>query len=290
MDWRSLPPLSALRAFAAYAQTGSVEQAGALLNVSHAAISQQLRALESHTGLALLDRSGRSMVLTETGQALARAVEDGFGQIGQAVNALTGAEAVRPLHVTTTPSFASYWLMPRLAGFRAEAPGVDLMLNPTPQLADPAPGDIDVAIRYGDGNWPGFESEMLVPSPIVVVGAPSLVEDVARLSPSDLTRYPWLQELGSNEASRWLQKKGVQDAPPAGVVSVPGNLMIDGARAGQGVAVTTFVAVADDVAAGRLNILFQEEDTNGYHIVTIPGVPRPPLRAFLRWLRREGRK
>ena len=131
MDWRSLPSLSALRAFAALAETGSFTRAGAALNVSHAAISQQVRALEERLGVALLPRDGRRGVLTPAGERLAAALEAGFGGIARAVDELTGADADRPLHVSTTPAFAANWLMPRLASFRHEHPEVELMLNPT---------------------------------------------------------------------------------------------------------------------------------------------------------------
>ena len=107
MDWRSLPPLSALRAFAAFAETGNVVEAGAALGVSHAAVSQQLKALEQHLDAALLDRSGRGLRLTATGEQLAAALRLGFEAMGAAVAEITGAQADRPLHISTTPTFAS---------------------------------------------------------------------------------------------------------------------------------------------------------------------------------------
>lgn len=290
MNWAALPPLSALRAFAAYAETGSVQQAGARLNVSHAAISQQIRALESHTGLALLNRSGRSMALTPDGQALAYVLSEAFGQIAETVEALTGADAERPLHIACTPSFASNWLMPRLASFRADSPDVEIMIDPNPARTDPAPGGVDVALRYGRGPWPGLEHEPLMDAPLVVVGAPDLFPDGPPGHPEALLRVPWIQELGTNETSRWLEARGVTARHAASVTHVPGNLMIDGVRQGQGIAVTTRLAVEHDLAAGTLLALFEDSDPQGYNIVTRPGVPRAPLATFLRWLRREAAK
>ncbi|WGW03866.1 LysR family transcriptional regulator [Tropicibacter oceani] len=287
MNWSSLPPLSALRAFAAYAQTGSVAQAGAALNVTHAAVSQQMRALETHLGLSLLDRSARSLSLTPEGEILARALLDGFGQLIQTVEALTGADAGRPLHVACTPSFAANWLMPRLAGFRALCPDVELMINPDPRLTDPAPGGVDVALRYGTGPWKGLDSRLLMRAPLVVVGAPSLFQSGLPQTPRDLVTVPWLQELGQNETSRWLETRGIVGQRLASVTHVPGNLMIDGVRSGQGIAIATRIAVAEDLRAGRLLALFEDAGDAGYHIVTAPGVTRPALRDFIRWLRRE---
>src|SRR5688572_1443612 len=107
----ALPPLAALRALAAFAETGSVVAAGAVLNVSHPAVSQQLRALETHLGVALFDRGGRGLRLTAGGERLAAAVTAGFAQMVRAVEELTGADADRPLMVTTTAAFASGWLL-----------------------------------------------------------------------------------------------------------------------------------------------------------------------------------
>ncbi|SMC50160.1 LysR family transcriptional regulator [Primorskyibacter flagellatus] len=289
MDWRSLPPLSALRAFSAYAETGSVVAAGSALNVSHAAISQQLRSLETHMDVRLLDRSGRTLALTAEGQQLADALAAGFGRIWQTVEALTGAHASRALQVATTPSFASHWLMPRLASFRVAHPDIDIMINPSPALTDPTPGGVDVALRYGAGKWPGLEAEMLVPSSLMVVAAPSLIGDFFPTRPQELTDYPWLQELGTTESSHWLARHGVTDTRVKGVIHVPGNLMLDGARNGQGIAVSTRVSVEEDIRAGRLRLLFEDKQDEGYHIVTAPGIIRPALRDFIHWLRREAR-
>ncbi len=290
VNWLTLPPIAALRAFAAYAETGSVAAAGAALNVSHAAISQQLRALESHMGVALLDRSARQMALTPEGAALARTLGEAFGRISETVEALTGAEEARPLHIACTPSFAASWLMPRLSGFRADVPGLELVIQPSPALTDPAPGGIDVALRYGCGHWPGLESEPLLPASLVVVGAPALFPDGPPETPEALARVPWLQELGTTEATRWLERHGVIRDRRGTVVHVPGNLMLDGVRQGQGVAVMTRLSVAAELAAGQVLAMFEDTGDAGYHIVTRPGVQRPPLRAFLRWLRREAAK
>jgi LysR family glycine cleavage system transcriptional activator len=289
MIWRNLPPLSALRAFAAFAQTGSVVEAGNALNVSHAAISQQMRNLEDHLGLRLLDRSGRALALTAEGQVLAETLLEGFGRIGQTVSALTGADEDRPLTISTTPSFAAHWLMARIPGFRDKHPAIEIMINADARLTDPKPGQIDVCIRYGNGNWPGLECDMLMPTAIVAVAAPSLLAGHQPESPDELVDYPWLQEIGTSEASRWLAEQGVTNARISNILHAPGNLMLDGARSGQGVAVTARTWVEEDVRAGRLVCLFESPHGQGYHLVTAPGIARAPLRAFLAWVRREAR-
>ena len=289
MDWRSLPSLSALRAFAALAETGSFTRAGAALNVSHAAISQQVRALEERLGVALLPRDGRRGVLTPEGERLAAALEAGFGGIARAVDELTGADADRPLHVSTTQAFAANWLMPRLASFRHEHPEVELMLNPTHLNVDIAPGGVDVAIRYGQGGWRGLDSELLIHTTFVLVGAPSLVGTSRRIDDlRDILHLPWLQELGTNEMSAWLLEHGIVAERKANVIHLPGHLVLEAVRNGEGVSLSTRVNVERDLAAGRVVVLHEEDAPGrGYHIVTRPGVQRPPLKAFIAWLHRQ---
>lgn len=284
-----MPPLSALRAFCAYAEAGSVTGAGAALNVSHAAISQQLRALETHLGLALLDRSARAMVLTADGERLAQALRTGFGEIARGVDDLTGRNAARPLHITTTPGLASSWLLPRLADFRARHPDIDLVIDPTPALRTIGPHDAEIGIRYGNGTWPGLDAQLLLSSPVAVVASPQLCAGRRIEGVADLADLPWLQELGTTEATGFLEKHGVARVTSVGLTSLPGNLMLDAARDGQGVAVIARVFVEPDIAAGRLTLLFQDEEREGYFLVTHPGVQRPAARAFAAWAVRQGK-
>jgi len=286
MDWRDLPPLTALRAFAALAETGSTVAAGDKLNVSHAAVSQQLKALEGHMGLALVNRSGRQLELSPEGRQLADALETGFGTIARAVAVLTGAEADRPLHIATTPMLASAWLMPQLGGFHTAFPGINLVLSTSPKVEPMDEGGIDVALRYGDGNWPGLESEPLFLSPMVVVAAPSLVGDTEFRCLDQLADYPWLMDAGLSEANNWLSGIGTLDKLSKGSIQLPGNLLLDGARDGQGIAVTIRAFSEKDIAAGRLRMLFESDTVKGYHIVTRPGVQRETVKTFLKWLRK----
>jgi len=289
MDWRDLPPLTALRSFAAFAETGSVVAAGDALGVSHAAISQQLRSLEAHLDVALLNREGRAMTLTAEGEQLANTLHSGFGAMIDTIRLITGARDDRPLHISTTPTFAATWLMPRLPKFRELHPEVDLMLNPTPEVVNLSPDGIDCAIRYGSGTWPGLEAKMLLRSPMVVLGAPSLIGTGVLPRLEDLTDFPWLEEFGTTEASRWLTQRGLKRQLGHGLTQVPGNLLLDGVRDGQGVAVTVRAFVERDIAAGRLRVIETEEKPEmGYHIVTRPGAMRPVLKDFVKWVKREG--
>jgi LysR family glycine cleavage system transcriptional activator len=291
MDWRNLPPLSALRAFHALAENGSFTRAGAALNVSHAAVSQQVRALEARLGVELLSRGGRRGTLTPEGERLAEALSAAFLGIGRAVDELTGADALRPLQVTTTSAFAMSWLMPRLSEFRHEHPEIGLMLDPTSELVELGPGGVDVAIRHGRGRWRGLEAELLVQASIVLVAAPSLIGDRRIAEPRDILDLPWLQELGTSEMSSWLAERGVIAPRREDIAHLPGHLVIEGVRSGQGVSLTARVLVEREIADGRLVVLFEDSPPGlGYYIVTRPGVQRPPLRAFVSWLRRHARQ
>lgn len=288
MDWRSLPPLSALRAFSAFAECGNVVGAGDALGVSHAAISQQLRVLEQHLDVALLDRSGRALRLTAQGALLAQALNKGFAQMSEGVAALTGARDERPLHITMTPTFAASWLMPRLAGFRAAHPEIDLMIDPTAKVVSLASDGVDLAIRYGRGHWADVEATLLWESPMVVVGAPGLVEGIPYGDVAAASQLPWIEEMGSSEATNWRKHSDLAQKVAA-TLNVPGNLLLEGARNGLGVAAAVRRFVQGDIDAGRLVVLNEDASRGtGYYIVTRTGVLRPPLKAFVTWLKREG--
>ena len=288
MHWKDLPPLAALRAFSAFSQAGNITSAGGSLNVSHAAISQHIRSLEAHIGVSLVDRSGRGLTLTVEGDQLARALDLGFGAIGAAVQDLKGADAYRPLHVSCTSSFAASWLMPRLPSFQAQHPEINLMLDPSPALVALKPGGIDLAIRYGPGGWSGLDDEMLLASPMVIVAAPTLLKGKTPTTRAELVDYPWMEELGTTESSSWRAANGAEISNRVSRVQVPGNLLLDGVRAGQGIAITVRHFVLDDLRSGRLIELFSEAEESGYHIVTRLNLQRPAAKLFIKWLRRQG--
>ncbi|WP_010139110.1 LysR family transcriptional regulator [Oceanicola sp. S124] len=289
IDWLSLPSLTALRALAALAETGSTVAAGNRLNVSHAAVSQQVKALEEHLGLALVRRGARSLELTEEGRLLADRVLDGMAGIEETVQQLRGEEQARPVLVTCTPTLASYFLMPRLAEYQQAHPEVSLMIDPTPQLRDLGPGGADIALRYGDGNWPGLTTELLVRSPVAVLASPELIPHGIDPGPAELADYPWFQELGTNEASDFLQWQGARLNPTRGVTSLPGNLMVEALRSGRGVGAMAKAFAEEDIRAGRLRLLHEDARKKGYFLLTRPDRLRPAARDFARWLRRQAR-
>ena len=285
MDWRGIPSLAALRAFEAAARTGSIAEAATALNVTHAAISQHVRALEREFGAALLIRGPRGVAPTAAGQVLARALAEGFGRIAKGTAELRGLLAGRPLTVAVTPTFAENWLMPRLGRFWAAHPEVEIALRPSGVLADLARGEADIAIRYGDGDWPGLEVEPLMPADFVVVAAPAL----AATRP-DLRTAPWYFEPYSEELRRWAIGHGLMDEATRIHLNPSNSLTLAAVRAGLGLSAQTRVNVDADLRAGRMAELgaFAEEG-RGYFLVMPPG-PGPAGRAaFVDWIRAEAR-
>ncbi len=292
MDWTRFPPLTGLRAFEAAARNLSFSAAGRELNVSHAAVAQQVKSLESHLGLRLVRRAGRGIAPTPEGALLAGQLTESFGQMAEALRGLTAAEQERPLHVTMTPSFAVSWFLPRMQLFRIAHPGIDLVVNPTVEAIDFASSDCDVAIRFGSGGWQGVEYELLLPSGFVIVASPDLVGKDWRGPPEDLLKFPWLQELGTEEVKLWLAEQGIEMPARAQITDLPGYMVLTALRNGQGVAAAARVFVEDDLAAGHLVALHEEPDdlSAGYYLVWRAGIQRPALKHFLRWIREETRE
>jgi len=282
-----MPPLSALRAFEAAARLRSLSGAARELNVTHPAIAQQVRRLEAWFGVPLMTRAGRGVEPTAAGARLAAGLEEGFGAIRRAVEGMTGDD--RPLNITLTPTFAAYWLVPRLGAFRAAHPDIPLTLDPTSESVDLRLGAHDLAIRFGKGDWPGLESERLLASDFVVAAAPSLLARYEIETPADLLALPWVQELGTDELRVWMADQGVADAVPRNVARMPGNLMLDAIRRGEAIGITGRAWLAVDIERGALTTLFDREQSPdlGYWIAALPGPRRAPAKAFVRWIKRE---
>lgn len=287
MDWSRLPSLAALRAFDALARQGSLSGAARDLNVTHAAIAQHLRALEAHFGESLANRDGQTMRLTETGYELAEALGEGFGRIAEGVGRIMDRSALRPITVTLTPSFAEAWLMPRMGQFWARHPEVEVRLVPSTALTDLRRDGIDLAIRFGGGDWPGYEVEPLAVSRFAVVAAPGYTKARTLDELGGLSAYDWFFSAAANEQRVWgraigvdFQKVGAQDMANNGMV-------LSAVRAGLGLSIQSRALVDPDIASGQLTTLYEGDPAGlGYYIVTRPGVLTPGARSFRAWLRK----
>ena len=285
MDLLKLPPLNSLRAFLAVADAGSYAAAADRLNVTQAAVSQQVKALERRIGVALVDRAGRGIELTSSGARLARDLEAGFDIISRGVARINEEAASRPVQVTMSPAFAVEWLMPKIDEFQRAHPEITLMLIPTSKVVELRPGGVDVAIRYRDRHRSEPSLEAVLKTDMVVIGAPVLVGERALPDLASLAKLPWLQELGTNEAAEWFTYHGIVPKHPLAINHMPGNLIMPAVRRGDGITYTARAFFVDDIAAGHVTELASEPLFGIYHIETSPGELRPEVLAFIKWLR-----
>lgn len=285
MNWSALPSLTSLRAFAAAAEYRNLTKAAAALNVTHSAVSQQIRALERHLGTRLVTRTQHGIDLTSQGEFLSTGLLEAFAAMASLTENVSTAEAVRPLLVSATPMFSSAFLMPRLSAFISEYPSIELRIESTIQAVDLMPGGIDLAIRYGTGHWPGLEAKLLLPGCLTVVASRDLIGDRAFTDPSELLEFPLLQEHASVEFDVWLEKVGVSPKAKRKVVRMPGNMLLDGIRRGDGIGATVPAFVAEELKSGQLVALFDDPIPEiGYYLVTLPGVDRSAAKRFMQWL------
>jgi len=287
-----MPPLSMLRAFEAAARRGGFSGAGRELNVTHAAVAQQVRNLEDRLGVTLMRRDGRGVVLTAEGRRLAEALGAGLEIMRAALEDIQREANDRPVSVTLTPAFSAGWLMQRIGGLREEHPEIELMLSPSSDVVDLQRSDFDLAIRFGNGEWPGLVVEPLVSSSIVVVAAPQLLEQYPVKTPDDLVNLPWVQETGTDEWRVWLADHGVNVSGKRNIIHLPGYMAIQAIREGQGVGMTARIFVEAALKAGRLIALFDsdEESNTGYYIVRRHQHMRRRVADFVAWLKREAEK
>jgi LysR family glycine cleavage system transcriptional activator len=285
VDWSELPSLTSLRAFAALAEQKSFTRAATALNVTHAAVSQQVKVLEERLGVSLVTRAGRGIALTSEGASLARDLDSGFAAIHRGVEALAGAGALRPVQISMSPAFATEWLMPRISEFQAQHPEITLLLNPTGEVVELKPGGFDMAIRYRSSDRLEEDVTSVLISDMVVIGTPALIGTRRRQDPAMLVDLPWLQELGTNEVAEWMARRGVTLDRPLIINHMPGNLIMEAVRRGDGITYTARAFFQEEIRSGEVVILHSEAAFGHYFIATCPGVLRPSVRIFIDWLK-----
>lgn len=290
MDWSRIPSLSALRAFEALARNGTLSSAARELNVTHAAIAQHLRKLETDLGEKLATRDGQALRLTDNGEELALALAEGFGRITEGVTTILDRSALRPITVTLTPTFAETWLMPRIGAFWIAHPDIELRLVPSISLADLRRDGIDLAIRFGQGDWPGLEVEPIAVSNFAVVAAPGYTTARSLSGLGDLSKRNWIFSDAAREQRVWGQRIGV-DFTDVGAQEMPSNsLVLSAVRAGLGLSIQSRALVGADIENGHLVSLHEgDAEGLGYHLVTRPGVLSPGARVFRSWLRKTAK-
>jgi LysR family glycine cleavage system transcriptional activator len=289
--------LQALRGFEAAARHLSFTKAAAELNVTPAAVSHAVRELELDFKVRLFERSSRVVRLTPAGETLWRAVAEGLGTIGRAVQRLRAVDGRPKLMVTTSPSLAAKWLVPRLDGFLEQHPEVDVRIDVSQRLVDFTEDGVDIAIRFGTGDYPGLVVERLFEESVFPVCSPNLLKSKHPLKePRDLKHHTLIHiEWDAQWATwpnwaMWLRAAGAPDVDATrGLHLSQTSLALQAALDGHGIALGDSTLVADDLAARRLvkpfSIALKGPAQFAYHLVHAPQRSEEPLiKAFRRWV------
>src|SRR5579871_4035735 len=170
-----LPPLNALKAFEAAARHESFTRAAAELFVTQGAVSHQVKALEQELGLKLFNRERQRLVITEAGRDYLNVIRDALDRIALGTEQLLQRQNAGVLTVSTSPDFAAKWLVHRLGHFAEAKTGIDLRVSATMHHVDFAREEVDLAVRHGDGNWPGLDAVKLSAEELFVVCSPKLL-------------------------------------------------------------------------------------------------------------------
>lgn len=284
-----LPSLPALRLFEAAARHLSFTKAAAELNVTQAAVSHQVRALEDQLGVALFQRSTRKLSLTAAGQRLAPVATAAFEALTQAVADIGRGETL--LAITTNHSFGSRWLAPRLGRFTDRYPEIELTIRHTSAVLDLAREGLDAGLRWGRGPWPGVMAEFLGPAPVVPCCAPDYAKRLKLREPQDIVRARLLHDEAHAEWTQWLQAAGLDPAlGRRGLVFDDANTLVQATLAGQGIALLTRQIVERELAEGRLVSPFALTLSKdyGYYLCYPPdAIKRPKLKAFRDFVMKE---
>lgn len=284
----SIPPLAALRAFEAVARHLSFTRAADELGMTQAAVSYQIRLLEERLGTPLFLRKPREITLTETGALFARPTVDAFDLLRETYSD-PSADAVSTLSISTVPTFAGAWLSPRLGKFQMSHPNLAVRLETSDNIVDFGREDITVAIRAGDGDWPGLESHFLMDIEYTPMLSPELAKKHAPREPADLLKLPLLDVVDPNWAV-WFTQMGVPlpACPPRAGLTLSTDLHeARAALAGYGVALLTPRFFRFELATGGLVQPFPEVAKNGraYWLVYPKGRRnRPAIRRFRAFL------
>jgi len=287
-----LPSLNGLRAFEAAARHLSFTLAAAELNVTQTAISHQIKRLEQELGVKLFLRQNRALALTPQARDYLPGIRAAFNDLRLATDRLLRKDNDRVLTVSTLSSLAAKWLLPRLSAFQEAHPGIDVRITTSTALVDFAKDDVDAAIRYGRGRWPGLRADWLMADQLFPVCSPALLTGGRPLAcPQDLAEHTLLHTSGGydDDWRLWLTAAGL----PPDISKLPGLtfdmtfMTVQAAIDGLGVAIGRTSYVETDIAKGRLVVPFKIAlpDEWGFYLVSpLASADSPKLTAFRQWL------
>ena len=285
----TLPQLNTLRAFDAAARYGSISRAAEALNVTHGAVSKQIAGLEAYLGMPVFERTARGLVPTEAGALLAPIVAQALDSMADGIRRLKRGSGPATLTISVLPSFAAHWLIHRLPRFLDRHPGIDVRFFTTRRVVDLTREDVDVAIRYGRGDWLGVHAERFLEETLSPVCAPALLARHPGLTLAEMPRHA-IHSHHTDAANwrRWREASGLpQDDVPAAAVYDDTALAMQAVLGGQGIILGRSPLVADDLAAGRLvalsDVRISSAEAN-YLVCLERQRRRASVRAFRDWL------
>lgn len=286
----SFPPLSCLLAFEAAARRASFAAAASELNLTPSAVSHQIAKLEELLDVRMFDRSGRQIALTDAGREYMSRVSLALDAISAATdNARKGVR--NALHMHASPSFATLWLMPRLADFARNHPDVALSLSSSTVHSDFATGQVDLDVRYGVPNWPHLHVQPIFEERIQPMASPAFLDRHRIEQPEDLLKLPLIQSaVNVVQWPEWFRSRRVQFTPGQYAYSFDRTAMaLEAAVQGLGVACDSSSIAAGHLAAGRLRKLFDERWCLKVqaHFIVCPHkqLQRPQVAEFIEWVR-----
>lgn len=291
---KDLPPTSTLRAFEVATRHATFTSASQELHVTQSAVSHQLKHLEALWGLQLFQR-GKSLSLTPAGAALAPIVREFFMNLETTLADLREQKGRVRLKVSTTYSFALKWLLPRLPSLAQRHPEILVTLDSSDKAITFSSAQADVAIRFGNGNYPALYSEFLFREQIFPVASPDLLNRFGMpCTPAQLLRYPLLTRDGADLVPKWevwFQHVGLGISPlKESVRFADTNMTIEAALLGQGIALARSGHVESELRDGSLVKLFDVPFPSpvAYYFVCPKGIEsRPHIVSFRNWLMQE---
>jgi LysR family glycine cleavage system transcriptional activator len=286
-----LPSLNGLRAFEAAARHLSFTRAAAELNVTQTAISHQIRRLEEQLGIRLFLRRNRALLLTHEAESYLPAIRAAFEDLRRATERLRRPDREGLLTVSTTASLAAKWLVTRAASFQEAHPGIEVRITTSSHLVDFRREEVDMAVRYGRGNWPGLRADWLMAEELFPVCSPALLDGPKPLrQPEDLAHHMLIHATASREDWQlWLTAAGlpVSLAARRGLVFDQSFMAVQAAVDGHGVAMGRTFYVQADIAAGRLMVPFDvvlPADAGFYVVAPSESADTPKIAQFRDWL------
>jgi LysR family glycine cleavage system transcriptional activator len=286
-----LPSLNGLRAFEAAARHLSFTRAADELNVTQTAISHQIRRLEEQLGLRLFVRRQRTLLLTREAEQYLAAVRAAFADLRRATDRLLRADGKTVLRISCLPSLAAKWLVPRLPAFQEDHPDIEVRIATSTRIVDFRREEVDLAIRYGSGRWPGLRADWLMAEDVFPVCSPALPAGDRPLGrPEDLVHHTLLHvNLYPDEWLSWLTaaRLPISLATGPGLTFDLGLMALQAAIDGLGVALGRTPFVEADIAAGRLVVPFhvrRPSEAGFYVVMPEQTAHTPKIAQFRDWL------